>query len=380
MTFDGWYTGKTGDIKVTTDTVFTSNTTIYARWNVNYVIEVTLNGYESGKKVADTTLTENSDSLDIDLENCHIFTEKDGEPDWASEVTEFEANKDYWLVIALTKQGGDALAYSDLSADDVDLTNDHTAELLIYDDDLWWVSYKLKPLADSAPTEYTVYFDANGGTGMVAPETVISGEYELPACAFTAPDGKQFKAWSVGGEEKAVGDKITVTADTTVTAVWENIPASHTCDIKPVAKDEPSCTKGGKEAYYKCEDCGKFFEDALGTKEIADLENWGNLPKLDHTESDWKSDKDNHWKECTAADCGVIIENSKAAHKDENADGKCDVCEYNVGTPTTPDGDEPNDNPQTGDNGMIRLCIALLFVGGTGVVTATYGKKRFFAK
>ena len=71
---------------------------------------------------------------------------------------------------------------------------------------------------------YTVSFDANGGTGSMADATGISGEYTLPANGFTAPDGKQFKAWSVDGNEKAVGDKITVTADTTVTAVWENIP------------------------------------------------------------------------------------------------------------------------------------------------------------
>ena len=229
----------------------------------------------------------------------------------------------------------------------------------------------------TTPTTYTVSFDANGGTGTMADVTGISGEYTLPENGFTAPDGKQFKAWSVGGVEKAVGDKITVTADTTVTAVWETIPAGHTCDIKPVAKVEPSCTEGGKEAYYKCEGCGKFYEDALGTKEITDLAAWGNLAKLGHTESDWKSDKDNHWKECTVAGCGVIIENSKAAHADANNDGKCDTCEYNVGIPTTPGGDKPNDNPQTGDNSMMWLWIALLFVSGFGVVTTTvYTKKR----
>ena len=230
------------------------------------------------------------------------------------------------------------------------------------------------------PTTYTVSFAANGGTGTMADVTGISGEYTLPANGFTAPAGKKFKAWSVGGSEKAVGDKITVTADTTVTAVWETVPAGHTCDIKPAQKVEPSCTEGGKEAYYKCEGCGKFYEDALGTKEITDLAAWGNLAKLGHTESDWKSDKDNHWKECTVAGCGVIIENSKAAHADANNDGKCDTCEYNVGkTPTNP-GNKPSDDvqsPQTGDNSMMWLWIALLFVSGFGVVTTTvYTKKR----
>ena len=75
-----------------------------------------------------------------------------------------------------------------------------------------------------APATYTVSFDANGSTGSMADVTGVSGEYTLPANGFTAPADKQFKCWSVGGSEKAVGDKITVTANTTVTAVWEDIP------------------------------------------------------------------------------------------------------------------------------------------------------------
>ena len=245
-----------------------------------------------------------------------------------------------------------------------------------FSENSYWLTFDLPAILT-----YTVSFDANGGTGTMEDVTGISGEYTFPENGFTAPDGKQFKAWNVDGNEKAVGDKITVTADTTVTAVWETIPAGHACDIKPVAKVEPSCTEGGKEAYYKCEGCGKFYEDALGTKEITDLPAWGNLAKLGHTESDWKSDKDNHWKECTVAGCGVIIENSKAAHADANNDGKCDTCEYNVGIPTTPGGDKPDDNPQTGDNSIMSLWIALLFVSGFGVATtAVYGKKRHSVK
>ena len=47
--------------------------------------------------------------------------------------------------------------------------------------------------------------------------------------------------------------------------------------------------------------------------------------------------------------------------------------------PPTTGGD--TDNPQTGDNSMIWLWIALLFVSGAGVVATTvYGKKRFSVK
>lgn len=69
---------------------------------------------------------------------------------------------------------------------------------------------------------YNVSFDKNGGTGEMASVPVAeNGTYELPACGFTAPTGYEFKCWSVNEVEKAVGEEITITADTTVKAVWK---------------------------------------------------------------------------------------------------------------------------------------------------------------
>ena len=69
---------------------------------------------------------------------------------------------------------------------------------------------------------YTVAFLPNGGSGTMDPDRVSGGEYSLPDNLFTAPEGKKFKAWSVNGKEYNPEDVITVTSDTTVTAVWEN--------------------------------------------------------------------------------------------------------------------------------------------------------------
>ena len=55
---------------------------------------------------------------------------------------------------------------------------------------------------------------------------------------------------------------------------------------------------------------------------------------------------------------------------------------YSSANPTEPNPTEPSkpadpQSPQTGDNSMMGLWIALLFVSGFGVVTTTvYGKKR----
>ncbi len=129
----------------------------------------------------------------------------------------------------------------------------------------------INPNGASAPLTYTVSFEAGEGTGTMTTETGISGEYTLPACDFTAPDGKQFKAWSVGSVEKAVGEKITVTANTTVTAVWEDIPHTHVYD-KEVATDtykatEASCT--AKATYYKSCACGAKGTETFAYGELA---------------------------------------------------------------------------------------------------------------
>ena len=62
---------------------------------------------------------------------------------------------------------------------------------------------------------------------------------------------------------------------------YKTVP--HTHNLTLVAAKAATCTEGGKEAYYKCEGCGKFYEDVLGTKEITDLVSWGNIAKIAHT-------------------------------------------------------------------------------------------------
>lgn len=47
--------------------------------------------------------------------------------------------------------------------------------------------------------------------------------------------------------------------------------------------------------------------------------------------TEWTTNATYHWHECTASgDCDAK-EKDKAAHADNNGDGKCDVCDYNMG-------------------------------------------------
>ena len=88
--------------------------------------------------------------------------------------------------------------------------------------------WKDKP---APPTpKYKVTFDADGGEGeMPEAEVEENDDYILPACAFGAPEGKEFDKWSVtvGGAapvDKIPGDSVKVTGNVTVKAVWKNKP------------------------------------------------------------------------------------------------------------------------------------------------------------
>ena len=96
--------------------------------------------------------------------------------------------------------------------------------------------------------EHTVTFDANGGsepeelpeevtTAMPAKKVLHGSEYSLPECEFVAPEGKQFKAWEIGGTEYPVNALVTVTADIIVKALWKDAPPAPTEYIVTVTND-----------------------------------------------------------------------------------------------------------------------------------------------
>ena len=62
---------------------------------------------------------------------------------------------------------------------------------------------------------------------------------------------------------------------------------------------ESTCARGGKLPYYSCE-CGKIFEDSEGTKEISDINLFGNLDRLTEHKEVGRNGK------CT--ECGAVIE------------------------------------------------------------------------
>ena len=93
---------------------------------------------------------------------------------------------------------------------------------------------KWKDVEPAPVTQFTVSFDANGGTGEMEPATVnADAEYTAPECAFTAPDGQEFDCWTNadGTETYPAGTSLGLLAgDTTLYAKWKDVeptPVTH---------------------------------------------------------------------------------------------------------------------------------------------------------
>ena len=188
----------------------------------------------------------------------------------------------------------------------------------------------------------TVNVDSSGGGAASASPTTAAPNTEITLTA-TPSTGYHFKEWQVTPNTVSIGDdnKFTMPAeDVTVKAVFEahsftqkntnseylassatctqaatyykscscgakgtetftsGSPTSHSLTL--MQKVDATCTTAGKEAYYTCQTCGKYFSDASGANEIENLDNYGNIPAKDHTWSEWTSNGNNeHTHTCS---------------------------------------------------------------------------------
>ena len=108
---------------------------------------------------------------------------------------------------------------------------------------------------------------------------VLPAIYDLPEYMYTAPDGKEFDGWEINGVRKSVGEKIQITDNTVVKAIWRDKPVENSGyhgyfyepstdidyyrpnkDVKPVEEVKP------KEEYKPAEEfeTGRHFRYIYG--------------------------------------------------------------------------------------------------------------------
>lgn len=125
-------------------------------------------------------------------------------------------------------------------------------------------------------------------------------------------------------------NKPIVSDGTVVTYYYKNKNEEHTHNLTLVAAKAATCTTAGNSAYYTCDGCDKWFEDATGSVEITDKTSV-NIPAPGHTAgTEWKSDDTNHWHECSRCH----DKKDEAAH-DYGSDNVCDTCGYEKTVPHT---------------------------------------------
>ena len=122
----------------------------------------------------------------------------------------------------------------------------------------------------------------SGTANITIPDGLAAGNYTL-------------KVFS----EQYNGDKITDYASA-FQNVDLHVQSLHVHSLTLTQKVDATCTTAGKEAYYTCQTCGKYFSDASGANEIENLDNYGNILAKGHTWSNWTSSgNDEHTHTCS---------------------------------------------------------------------------------
>ena len=112
-----------------------------------------------------------------------------------------------------------------------------------------------------------------------------------------------------------------------------------------------TCTANGKKDYWRCDGCGKSFFDSNGTRLIGNFNDL-LIPAAGHSEGNWEHDADHHWKNCRK--CGQLLDQSVAAHTESEQGDHCSFCGYKFPEretiptqPTEPPRKEPAQNKPT---------------------------------
>ncbi len=104
-------------------------------------------------------------------------------------------------------------------------------------------SITTEPITVTVPAKFGITYNSGEGSGTMNDDFAYSDNnvIVLPECTFTAPENSVFKAWKIDSQEYVAGTEVTITKDTTVTAVWNKIGEAVT--VKPTISVEITVDK-----------------------------------------------------------------------------------------------------------------------------------------
>ena len=351
---------------------------------------------------SDGTLTIRGGTLEISTEKAgYAFIRYDSGdflPTLPTTVT-----GDYKMAASVNEDGSDTVTFNE-----DDFKTYKYVSIHVHDYGTAWESDANEHWNECACGEKTNKAAHSGGTATCQAKAkceVCNAEYgELAACAGgTATCTEKAKCATCGNEYGELAPHNYNIADgykgadghaNTCSCGAHDTPAAHTPDRTEATETDPiKCTvcgyiiepiKGHVHApksewksdednhWHECTGCeGQQLEKAAHTDNDTNgaCDVCGYTMPVSHTHdygTTWKTDANNHWKEC---ECGEKSEN--AAHIDGNGDNKCDTCDYAMSAhdPDDPGTTPPADNPPTDDEGGLGAgAIVGIVIGSVAVV------------
>ena len=250
FTFDGWYEDSTFSKKFDFNKPITGNITLYAKWVENkYTLTFDANGGSGSMApkadlTGEYTLPSNEFTAPSGKQFKGWSLTADGAIVTKVEMTENKTVYAIWedipvVTYTVTFNSNDGTSVASQNVNDGEKLIEPTpAPTKVgftfdgwYEDSTFSKKFDFnKPITGNitlyakwVENKYTLTFDANGGSGSMAPKADLTGEYTLPSNEFTAPSGKQFKGWSLTADG-AIVTKVEMTENKTVYAIWEDIP------------------------------------------------------------------------------------------------------------------------------------------------------------
>lgn len=230
-TFDGWYTASSGGTKITTSTVFSENTTVYAQWTANTSSDSDDSSFDSTES---TTYTITFDANGGSVSTTSKTTNSSGKITSLPTPTREGYTFDGWFT---TKTGSTKVSTSYVFSKASTVYAQWTE---IVDED------------SDQVMSYTISFDATGGTSVAS--RVVDANGQLSSLPTSTRTGYTFHGWYT---QFAMGELITssttFTGHTTLFAQW--IPIA----VPEVAPEEIKFSDVSLDSWYY--DAVKFVSD-----------------------------------------------------------------------------------------------------------------------
>ncbi len=131
--------------------------------------------------------------------------------------------------------------YNGFNKDDVPALNVQDRIYCYYNSTLYHAVQKMNAASQRRIISVTLL--ADGASGEMSWDMPHSAQYTLPQYGFTAPEGKTFAGWEIGGQIKQPGDTVRVTESVTAAPVWQILAGDINADGECTVADAVMLTQ-----------------------------------------------------------------------------------------------------------------------------------------